>query len=411
MRIGWSAPGSFGVWTRHYHHRRFLWESGAVGVPMRGTCAGSCWTRGQSGFYGTLGTVGSLVRARDVAIMKRVPGGFLPPLRRPAASRVGWHAASCGRLAVTGGPALWPPGRDTSNGRSFESYSRPGSPRAPLRLARRRPLRRLQLLHVVRARIARRPTISYAGVIVWRWTVWIYLKCVVTLSRCYIKTFMQHRWATVLPRCFALGRTSTTRGSRESFPSFHSRWTQLRQWAPSLRRAGTEPWHRTSQLPRTGTSSSSTLGPHISLALCAGQSVLFFEGVDPPSRRPPWMSPALPHFACHLTQWAPPRHPLGLRAALATGIMFCMREIELSHLKVKHVKFDVSLQTVTLYLPSSKTDCAGTGRSRSMGVLVRRWPSSARSTSCPRISTTFASGSRPYRRTCRCFRLRPGRSS
>ena len=64
-----------------------------------------------------------------------------------------------------------------------------------------------------------------------------------------------------------------------------------------------------------------------------------------------------------------PRHPLGLRAALATRIMFCMREIEFSHLKVKHVKFDMSLQTVTLYLPSSKTDCAGTGRSRSWGCL------------------------------------------
>ena len=286
MRIGLSAPGSLGVWTRHYHHRRFLWESGAVRVPVRGTCAGSCWTRGRSGFYGTLGTVGSLIRARDVAVMKRVPGGGPLPLAPAGSARVGWPP-----LPVVASArhdwrtcSLWPPGRDTSSGRRFESWILrprdvlpcPGSPRAPLRLARRRPLRRLQLLHVVRARIARRPTISYAGVIVWHWTVWIYLKFVVALSRIYIKTFMKHRWATVLPRCFALGRAST-RGSGESFPSFHSRWTQLRQWAPSLRRASTEPWHRTSLLPRTGTSSSSTLGPHNSLALCAGQSVLCFE--------------------------------------------------------------------------------------------------------------------------------------
>ena len=106
VRIGWSAPGSFGVWTRHYHHRRFLWEPGAVG-----TCVASCWTRGQSGFYGTQGTVGSLVRARDVAIVKRAPGGFLSPLRRPAppSDRRDWRTCS-----------LWPPGRDTS--RSFESW-------------------------------------------------------------------------------------------------------------------------------------------------------------------------------------------------------------------------------------------------------------------------------------------------
>ena len=102
MRIEWSAPGSFGVYTRRGSYGSLVLS----GFLMRGTCAGSCWTRGQSGFYGTLGTVRSLVRARDVAIMKRVPGGFLPPLRRPAppasdGRRFPWSPPT----AVTEGPA------------------------------------------------------------------------------------------------------------------------------------------------------------------------------------------------------------------------------------------------------------------------------------------------------------------
>ena len=198
-----------------------------------------------------------------------------------------------------------------------------------------------------------------AGLRFWHWTVWIYLKFVVTLSRIYIKTFTQHRWATVLPRCFALGRASTTRGSGESFPSFHSRWTQLRQWgryrAVASYVTAAKDRHIELEYPWSA---------HLSRAVRRTvRSVL--RGRGPAKQAAALDVPALAALRLPFYPVAP-RHPLGLRAALATGIMFCMREIELSHLKVKHVKFDAS-QTVTLYLPLSKTDCAGTGHSRSWG--------------------------------------------
>ena len=61
--------------------------------------------------------------------------------------------------------------------------------------------------------------------------------------------------------------------------------------------------------------------------------------------------------------------PLGLKTALLTGVMWCLREIELSHIRVDAVTLEESSLKVTIKLPTSKTDPTGTGASRSCGCL------------------------------------------
>ena len=61
-----------------------------------------------------------------------------------------------------------------------------------------------------------------------------------------------------------------------------------------------------------------------------------------------------------------PGAPLGLKHAFVVGIMYCLREVELAHIRVKDVTVSHTPLSVRLLLPASKTDQEGHG-------VIRTW--------------------------------------
>ena len=61
--------------------------------------------------------------------------------------------------------------------------------------------------------------------------------------------------------------------------------------------------------------------------------------------------------------------PLGLKAAIVLGIMFCLREVELAFARIRHVELDPALSRITWNLPVSKGDPIAVGKHRPWGCL------------------------------------------